>query len=90
MILKAGAEGLDVTAAVVEEPDASEFLQLDPKVFDTEEPQLQTMKLVEPHVNKKIALERLRRIKVPLLFMNRDHECLGIGGGVLDDLGEVD
>jgi dienelactone hydrolase len=74
MILKAGAEGLDVAAAVVEEPDASEFLQLDPKVFDTEEPQLQTVKLVEPHVNKKIALERLRRIKVPLLFMNRDHD----------------
>jgi dienelactone hydrolase len=74
MILKAAAEGLDVAAAVIEEPDASEFLQLDPKVFDTEEPQLQTMKLVEPHVNKKIALERLRRIKVPLLFMNRDHD----------------
>src|SRR6201999_2159368 len=74
MILKSGAEGLDVAAAVVEEPDASEFLQLDPEVFDTEAPQLQTRKLVEPHVNKKIALERLRRIKVPLLFMNRDHD----------------
>jgi dienelactone hydrolase len=74
MILKAGAEGLDVAAAIVEEPDASEFLQLDPKVFDTEEAQLQSMKLVEPHVNKKIALERMRRIKVPLFFMNRDHD----------------
>lgn len=74
MILKAGAEGLDVAAAIVSEPDASEFLQLDPKVFDVEEAQLQTMKIVEPHVNKKIALERLRRIKVPLLFMNRDHD----------------
>ena len=74
MILKAGAEGLDVAAAIVEEPDASEFLQLDPKVFDTEEAQLQTMKLVEPHVDKKLALERFRRIKVPILFMNRDHD----------------
>jgi dienelactone hydrolase len=74
MILKSGAEGLDVAAAIVSEPDASEFLQLDPKVFDVEEAQLQTMKLVEPHINKKLALERLRRIKVPLLFMNRDHD----------------
>jgi dienelactone hydrolase len=74
MILKAGAEGLDVAGAIVSEPDASEFLQLDPKVFDTEEAQLQTMDLVVPHVNKKLALERLRRIKVPLMFMNRDHD----------------
>jgi dienelactone hydrolase len=74
MILKAGAEGLDVAAAIVSEPDASEFLQLDPKVFDVEEAQLQTMDKVLPHVNKKIALERMRRIKVPLMFMNRDHD----------------
>jgi dienelactone hydrolase len=74
MILKAGAEGLDVAGAIVSEPDASEFLQLDPKVFDTEEAQLQTMDLVVPHVNKKLALERFRRIKVPLMFMNRDHD----------------
>jgi dienelactone hydrolase len=74
MILKAGAEGLDVAAAIVSEPDASEFLQLDPKVFDVEEAQLQTMDLVVPHVNKKLAMERLRRIKVPLMFMNRDHD----------------
>jgi len=74
MILKAGAEGLDVAAAIVSEPDASEFLQLDPRVFDVEEAQLQTMKLVEPHIDGKIALERMRRIKVPLLFMNRDHD----------------
>jgi dienelactone hydrolase len=74
MILKAGAEGLDVAAAIVSEPDASEFLQLDPKVFDVEEAQLQTMDKVLPHVDKKIALERLRRIKVPLMFMNRDHD----------------
>lgn len=74
MILKAGAEGLDVAGAIVSEPDASEFLQLDPKVFDTEEAQLQTMDLVVAHVNKKLALERFRRIKVPLMFMNRDHD----------------
>jgi dienelactone hydrolase len=74
MILKAGAEGLDVAAAVVEEPDASEFLQLDPHVFDKEEADLHSMELVTPHVNKKIAMERLHRIKVPLLFMNRDHD----------------
>jgi hypothetical protein len=43
-------------------------------VFDVEEAQLQTMKLVEPHIDKKLALERLRRIKVPLMFMNRDHD----------------
>jgi hypothetical protein len=29
---------------------------------------------VVPHVNKKLAMERLRRIKVPLMFMNRDHD----------------
>jgi len=74
MILKSGAEGLDVAAAIVSEPDASEFLQLDPKVFDVEEAQLQTMKLVEPHINKQLALERMKRIKVPLMFMNRDHD----------------
>lgn len=74
MILKAGAEGLDVAAAIVSEPDASEFLQLDPKVFDVEEAQLQTMDKVLPHVNKKLALERFGRIKVPLMFMNRDHD----------------
>jgi len=74
MILKAGAEGLDVAAAVVEEPDASEFLQLDPHVFDKEEADLHSMELVTPHVNKKIAVERLHRIKVPLIFMNRDHD----------------
>jgi dienelactone hydrolase len=75
MILRASAEGMDVAAAIIHEPDASEFLQLDPKIFDVEEAPLHTMDKVIPHVDKKLAMERIKRIKVPhLAFFNRDHD----------------
>lgn len=75
MILKATSEGMEVAAAIIHEPDASEFLQLDQKVFEVEEAPLESMDKVIPHVNKKIAMERIKRIKVPhIAFFNRDHD----------------
>jgi len=76
MILKAAAEGMDVAAAIASEPDSTELLQMKPEAFEMEEPMYPTRESVAPFLNKEIAMERLRRIKIPILFMNRDHDHL--------------
>lgn len=76
MILRAAAEGLDVAAAIVSEPDASEFLQMKPEAFEGENPLYPTMESVAPVLDKKVAMERIRRIKIPIFFMNRDRDEL--------------
>jgi dienelactone hydrolase len=78
MILRAAAEGLDVKAAIVSEPDASEFLQMKEEAFSGENPLYPTIESVTPYLDKKIAMERIRRITIPIFFMNRDRDdCRG-------------
>ncbi len=74
MILKATAE-MSVTAAVVSEPDASEFLQMDPSRFGADV-EYRTMESVEPYLNKGVAMQRIRRIETPILMMGRDDDHL--------------
>jgi dipeptidyl aminopeptidase/acylaminoacyl peptidase len=73
MILKATAE-MSVTAAIVSEPDASEFLQMDPAKFGADV-EYRTMESVAPYLNKEVAMQRIRRIETPILMMVRvdDH-----------------
>ncbi len=77
MILKAGAEGMQVAAAISSEPDTSEFLQIDEKGFAGDENQLPTMESAAPFLkHKDIAMERIRRINFPVLFVLRTHDSL--------------
>ncbi len=77
MILKAGAEGLKVAAAICSEPDTSEFLQIDPAGFAGDENQLPTVESVAPFLkNKDVALARIKRVGFPIFFVNRDHDSL--------------
>ncbi|MFQ6004818.1 MAG: alpha/beta hydrolase family protein [Woeseia sp.] len=73
MILKATAE-MSVTAAIVSEPDASEFLQMDPSKFGADV-EFRTMESVAPYLNKKVAMQRISRIETPILMIGRvdDH-----------------
>ena len=74
MILKATAE-MSVTAAIVSEPDASEFLQMDPVKFGADV-EYRTMESVAPYLNKEVAMQRIRRIETPILMMSRDNDEL--------------
>jgi len=74
MILRAGSQGLNVRAAVVSEPDASEFLGLDQKYFAVEEPLFRTVEYVAPYVDKKTAMERLSHITFPMFFLTRPQD----------------
>lgn len=74
MILKATAE-MSVTAAIASEPDASEFLQMDPTVFG-EGVEFRTMESVAPYLNREVAMQRIRRIETPILFMGREDDHL--------------
>jgi len=74
MILKATAE-MSVTAAIVSEPDASEFLQMDPAKFGADV-EFRTMESVAPYLNKKVAMQRIRRIETPIFMMSRDDDEL--------------
>ena len=74
MILKATAE-MDVAAAVVSEPDASEFLQMEPSVFGPKA-NFPTMASVAQYLDKDVAMKRIARITTPLLFLSRDHDHL--------------
>lgn len=76
MILKAAAEGLVVNAAIASEPDASEFLQMDPAAFSGANPLYPTIASVAPYPKKDVAMERIRRINIPILFVNRDRDEL--------------
>jgi dienelactone hydrolase len=76
MILRAGANGLDVAAAIVSEPDASEFLNMKEELFAVEEPISRTVEAAAPVLDKKVAVERARRIKFPMFFLNRDQDEL--------------
>jgi len=76
MILRAAAEGLDVAAAIVSEPDASEFLAMRREAFEGENPLYPTIESVLPVVDKAVAMARIRRIKIPIFFMNRDRDEL--------------
>lgn len=76
MILRAAAEGLDVAGAIVSEPDASEFLQMKREAFEGENPYYPTVESVAPVLDKAVAMERIRRITIPILFMNRDRDEL--------------
>ncbi|MEI6667520.1 MAG: hypothetical protein WCP29_05125 [Acidobacteriota bacterium] len=76
MILRAGAQGLDVRAAIVSEPDASEFLGLPQEYFAVPEPLFRTIESAAAYLDKKTAMERLRAIKFPMFFLNRDQDEL--------------
>ena len=73
MILKAAADGMTVAAAIASEPDASELLQADPDVWG-EATEFRTKDSITPYLNKEIAMERLRRIKMPILMMGREDD----------------
>jgi len=74
MILKATAE-MDVTAAISSEPDASEFLQMDPSKFG-DDVEYRTMESVAPYLDKEVAMQRIRRIRTPILMMGRSDDPL--------------
>lgn len=74
MILKATAE-MSVTAAIASEPDASEFLQMDPSQFG-DGVEFRTMESVAPYLDKEVAMQRIRRIETPILMMSRDDDEL--------------
>ncbi len=76
MILRAAAEGIDVAAAIVSEPDASEFLQMKREAFEGDNPLYPTVESVVPVLDKAVAMARIRRITIPILFMNRDRDEL--------------
>lgn len=78
MILRALADGLQVRAAVVSEPDASEFLQMQEPAFAVEEPIYRTPAAIAPVLDKKVALERIRRVpaEFPIFLLNRDQDEL--------------
>jgi len=77
MILKALAE-TRVAAAIVSEPDASEFLQMDPDKFGADV-EYRTRESVAPYLDKEVAMRRIRRIDTPILMMGRpDDELQGI------------
>lgn len=76
MILRAGAEGLTVAAAIISEPDASEFLQIKEEAFAGDNPLYPTIESVSPFLDKQVAMERARRINFPMLFLNRDRDEL--------------
>jgi len=76
MILRAGAWGLDVRAAVVSEPDVSEFLNLPQEYFAIPEPLFRTIESAAPYIDRKLGLERMRAIKFPMFFLNRDGDEL--------------
>jgi dipeptidyl aminopeptidase/acylaminoacyl peptidase len=76
MILRAGSQGLNVRAAIVSEPDASEFLGLKEEYFAVEEPLFRTIEAAAPYLDKTTAMERLRRISFPMFFVNRDRDEL--------------
>jgi len=77
MILKAAADGMDVAAAISSEPDASEVLQASPDAWGGRE--YRTMESIAPYLNKEVAMERLRRIRIPILMMGRaDDENQGV------------
>lgn len=76
MILRAGSQGLNVRAAVISEPDASEFLRLDEKYFAVEEPLFRTIESAAPYVDKKAAMDQIRGISFPMFFVNRDRDEL--------------
>lgn len=76
MILRAGSQGLDVRAAIVSEPDASEFLGLNQEYFAVDEPLFRTIESAAPYLDKKRAMEQFRGIKFPMFFLNRDPDEL--------------
>jgi dienelactone hydrolase len=76
MILRAGAQGLNVRAAIVSEPDASEFLGLDEKYFAVDEPLFRTVEYAAPYVDRTAALERMKGVTFPMFFVNRDRDEL--------------
>ena len=73
MILKAAADGMDVAAAIASEPDASEVLQANPEVWG-EATEFRTKESILPYLDKEIAMERLRRIEIPILMMGREDD----------------
>jgi dienelactone hydrolase len=78
MILRAAADGLRVRAAIVSEPDASEFLQMQEPAFAVENPIYRTPESVAPVLDKSVAMERIGRIDkaMPILLLNRDQDEL--------------
>jgi dienelactone hydrolase len=76
MLLRAGSQGLNVRAAIISEPDASEFLGLDEKYFAVDEPLFRTIESAAPYLDKKTAMERIRGINFPMFFVNRDRDEL--------------
>jgi dienelactone hydrolase len=78
MILRATSDGLQVRAAIVSEPDASEFLQMNEPAFAVENPIYRTPESIAPLLDKPVAMERIHRIdkNLPILLLNRDQDEL--------------
>jgi len=76
MILRAAADGLAVRAALVSEPDASEFLMMKEPVMAQENPTYRTVEAIAAHLDKPVAMERIRRVTIPILLLNRDQDEL--------------
>jgi hypothetical protein len=78
MILRAAADGMRVRAAIISEPDVSEFLQMGERYFAVDDPIYRTPEEAAPVLDKKVAMERIRRIErgIPFLFLNRDQDEL--------------
>ncbi|MBT6349599.1 MAG: prolyl oligopeptidase family serine peptidase [Proteobacteria bacterium] len=75
MILKATAEGMQIAAAIASEPDASEVLQMDSSKFG-DGVEFRTMESIAPHLDKDVAMARLRNIDAPILMMGREDDHL--------------
>src|SRR5690606_17067275 len=75
LIMKAAAQ-INFGAGILGEPANSEFLSLDYSNLPPGEPQLQDKEDVRRIANKAEAMERIRRIDTPLLFMGRESDHL--------------
>lgn len=100
MILKITAEYDGVRACVACEPAAHEFLDLAPDetAFVNEETRLRNIEgmvmaeveKVRARINEELALERMRRVRAPILVMGRDGDHLqGIFRAVYDLMREA-
>lgn len=75
MILKAASE-VNIGAGVLCEPASHEFLSVAMDQLLTGEPQLQNIQRVRELTDKRQAMERIRKIRSPLLLIGRDGDHL--------------
>lgn len=73
LIMKAASE-IDFGAGILGEPATSEYLDLDMSSLPPGEPQLQDKETARSLADKAEAMERIRRINTPMLFMGRESD----------------